>query len=75
MIENRVGMWEFYYLSTIRVEDSQMQPFELNGSLVVCSVKVYGVEVDYWMLNQAREGCQVLDPIARFLSNYGDSGK
>ncbi|EFF62987.1 MULTISPECIES: hypothetical protein [Turicibacter] len=52
-----------------------MQPFELNGSLVVCSVKVYGVEVDYWMLNQAREGCQVLDPIARFLSNYGDSGK
>lgn len=31
--------------------------------------------VDYWMPNKEWEGCRVLDPSARFLSNYGDSGK
>ncbi|WP_435372940.1 asparagine synthase-related protein [Allocoprobacillus halotolerans] len=30
---------------------------------------------DFWMPNQAWEGCQVNDPSARFLANYGDSGK
>lgn len=31
--------------------------------------------VDFWMPNQAWEGCNVDDPSARVLSNYGDSGK
>lgn len=31
--------------------------------------------VDYWMPNKAWEGCNVTDPSARVLSNYGDSGK
>ena len=31
--------------------------------------------VDYWMPNKAWEGCNVNDPSARVLSNYGASGK
>lgn len=31
--------------------------------------------LDYWMPNKTWEGCNVLDPSARVLSNYGDSGK
>ena len=30
---------------------------------------------DYWMPNKKWEGCNVNDPSARVLSNYGDSGK
>ena len=29
----------------------------------------------YWMPNQEWEGVAVNDPSARYLSNYGDSGK
>lgn len=31
--------------------------------------------VDFWMPNRNWEGCNVTDPSARVLSNYGDSGK
>ncbi|MEE1024012.1 MAG: asparagine synthase-related protein, partial [Acutalibacteraceae bacterium] len=31
--------------------------------------------VDFWMPNKSWEGCDVDDPSARVLSNYGDSGK
>ncbi len=31
--------------------------------------------VDFWMPNKDWEGCNVNDPSARVLSNYGDSGK
>ena len=31
--------------------------------------------VDFWMPNKAWEGCNVNDPSARVLTNYGDSGK
>ena len=31
--------------------------------------------VDFWMPNQEWEGCQVNDPSARYLANYGASGK
>ena len=31
--------------------------------------------VDFWMPNRNWEGCNVSDPSARVLSNYGDSGK
>jgi asparagine synthase (glutamine-hydrolysing) len=31
--------------------------------------------VDFWMPNRSWEGCNVNDPSARALSNYGDSGK
>ncbi len=30
---------------------------------------------DFWMPNKSWEGCDVSDPSARVLSNYGDSGK
>lgn len=30
---------------------------------------------DYWMPNKDWQGCDVNDPSARYLSNYGDSGK
>ena len=29
---------------------------------------------DFWMPNQAWAGCDVRDPSARVLANYGDSG-
>ena len=29
----------------------------------------------FWMPNKSWEGCDVSDPSARVLSNYGDSGK
>ena len=29
----------------------------------------------FWMPNQTWQGCQVTDPSARYLSNYGESGK
>ena len=31
--------------------------------------------IDYWMPNKLWEGCNVTDPSARVLKNYGDSGK
>ena len=31
--------------------------------------------VDFWMPNRSWEGCDVNDPSARVLKNYGDSGK
>ncbi|MCF0106269.1 MAG: asparagine synthase B [Holdemanella sp.] len=31
--------------------------------------------VDFWMPNKEWDGCNVNDPSARYLSNYGDSGK
>ena len=31
--------------------------------------------VDFWMPNQSWDGCNVNDPSARVLSNYGESGK
>ena len=31
--------------------------------------------VDFWMPNKEWEGCNVNDPSARVLSNYGASGK
>ena len=30
---------------------------------------------DFWMPNRSWKGCDVNDPSARVLSNYGDSGK
>ena len=30
---------------------------------------------DFWMPNREWKGCDVSDPSARVLSNYGDSGK
>ena len=30
---------------------------------------------DFWMPNKSWEGCNVSDPSARVLSNYGESGK
>ena len=34
-----------------------------------------GMIPDFWMPNRSWEGCDVNDPSARVLSNYGDSGK
>lgn len=31
--------------------------------------------VDFWMPNKSWAGCDVNDPSARVLANYGDSGK
>ena len=31
--------------------------------------------VDYWLPNQSWKGCDIKDPSARYLSNYGKSGE
>jgi len=34
-----------------------------------------GMITDFWMPNKSWEGCNVSDPSARVLANYGNSGK
>ena len=34
-----------------------------------------GMVTDFWMPNRTWKGCDVNDPSARVLANYGDSGK
>lgn len=56
------------------------QPFT-KESLMYCEIfeKYYPGQAhmikDFWMPNKSWKGCDVDDPSARFLKNYGDSGK
>ena len=60
-----------------------MQPFQLHGNALVCNGEIFEkyyhgqgqMIVDFWMPNKEWEGCNVTDPSARVLSNYGASGK
>lgn len=63
-----------------RLQYSHAQPFT-KESLLYREIfeKFYPGQaemiVDFWMPNKAWEGCDVDDPSARALSNYGESGK
>ena len=65
---------------TLRKKYSYAQPFT-KESLLYREIfeKHYPGQaemiVDFWMPNKAWEGCNVNDPSARVLSNYGESGK
>ena len=63
-----------------RKKYSHAQPFTKESLLYREIFEKYypgqaGMVVDFWMPNKEWEGCQVDDPSARVLANYGDSGK
>ncbi len=74
---------EFYTdedFETLRRQYTHAQPFTKESLLYrVLFEKYYpgqGEMIrDFWMPNKDWEGCNVNDPSARVLSNYGDSGK
>ena len=65
---------------TLRQKYTHAQPFTKESLLYREIFEKYypgqsGMVADFWMPNKAWEGCNVDDPSARVLSNYGDSGK
>ena len=63
-----------------RVKYTHAQPFTKESLLYREIFEKYYPEqgqmiVDFWMPNKDWEGCNVSDPSARVLANYGDSGK
>ena len=63
-----------------RKQYSHAQPFTKESLLYREIFETYypgqaEMVVDFWMPNKSWEGCDVNDPSARVLSNYGDSGK
>ena len=63
-----------------RVQYTHAQPFTKESLLYREIFEKYypgqgQMIVDFWMPNKAWEGCNVNDPSARVLANYGDSGK
>ena len=74
------GSLLFHRLAIMGPEPSGMQPFT-KESLLYREIfeKHYPGQaemvVDFWMPNKEWEGCDVNDPSARVLSNYGASGE
>lgn len=65
---------------TLREKYTHAQPFTKESLLYREIFEKYypnqsEMIVDFWMPNKEWEGCNVNDPSARVLSNYGDSGK
>ncbi len=65
---------------TLRKKYTHAQPFTKESLLYREIFEKYypnqsKMIVDFWMPNKKWEGCDVNDPSARVLSNYGDSGK
>ena len=64
---------------TLRKKYDHARPFTKESLLYREIFEKYypgqgGMIVDFWMPNKAWEGCNVNDPSARVLSNYGGSG-
>ncbi len=65
---------------TLRMKYSHARPFTKESLLYRELFEKYypgqsEMIKDFWMPNKSWEGCDVDDPSARVLSNYGDSGK
>ena len=63
-----------------RLAYSHARPFTKESLLYREIFETYypdqsGMIVDFWMPNKTWKGCDVNDPSARVLANYGDSGK
>ena len=63
-----------------RLAYSHARPFTKESLLYREIFETYypdqsGMIVDFWMPNRSWKGCDVNDPSARVLANYGDSGK
>ncbi|MBQ8927215.1 MAG: asparagine synthase B [Oscillospiraceae bacterium] len=84
MVDDLKAYAEKYYtdaeFETRRARYSHAQPFTKESLLYRELFEKYypgqsRMVTDFWMPNRDWEGCDVNDPSARVLSNYGDSGK
>ncbi len=83
MVDHLKAYAERYYtdeeFETLRQKYSHAQPFTKESLLYREIFEKYypgqaEMVVDFWMPNKSWEGCNVNDPSARVLANYGDSG-
>ena len=83
MVDHLKAFAERYYtdaeFETLRQKYSHAQPFTKESLLYREIFEKYypgqaEMVVDFWMPNKSWEGCNVNDPSARVLANYGDSG-
>ena len=83
MVDHLKAYAESYYsdeeFETLRQKYSHAQPFTKESLLYREIFEKYypgqaEMVVDFWMPNKSWEGCNVNDPPARVLANYGDSG-
>ena len=83
MVDHLKAYAESYYtdeeFETLRQKYSHAQPFTKESLLYREIFEKYypgqaEMVVDFWMPNKSWEGCDVNDPSARVLANYGDSG-
>ena len=84
MVDHLKEFAETYYSAedyeAERAQFSHAQPFTKESLLYRTLFEKYypgqgQMIVDFWMPNKEWEGCNVSDPSARVLANYGDSGK
>ena len=83
MVDHLKAYAERYYtdeeFETLRQKYTHAQPFTKESLLYREIFEKYypgqaEMVVDFWMPNKSWEGCNVNDPSARVLANYGDSG-
>ena len=83
MVDHLKAYAESYYsdeeFETLRQKYRHAQPFTKESLLYREIFEKYypgqaEMVVDFWMPNKSWEGCNVNDPSARVLANYGDSG-
>ena len=83
MVDHLKAYAESYYtdeeFETLRQKYTHAQPFTKESLLYREIIEKYypgqaEMVVDFWMPNKSWEGCNVNDPSARVLANYGDSG-
>ena len=83
MVDHLKAYAERYYtdeeFETLRQKYTHAQPFTKESLLNREIFEKYypgqaEMVVDFWMPNKSWEGCNVNDPSARVLANYGDSG-
>ena len=83
MVDHLKAYAERYYtdeeFETLRQKYDHAQPFTKESLLYREIFEKYypgqaEMVVDFWMPNKSWEGCNVNDPSARVLANYGDSG-
>ena len=83
MVDDLKAYAERYYtdeeFETLRQKYTHAQPFTKESLLYREIFEKYypgqaEMVVDFWMPNKSWEGCNVNDPSARVLANYGDSG-
>ncbi len=80
LMEYADGKYSFADLETMKKKYTHATPFTKESLLYRELFEKYypgqsDMVIDFWMPNKSWEGCNVDDPSARVLSNYGASGK